>query len=132
MQQARSLQASLCLCASPHAVVVVLAYAVLVRSWSCPCLQAENKSIILFAVNDNPFVSEANGGSHWTLLSFTRRDNTYRHYDSAGGSGNQATAKTIARKLRPLLRWGLYMCIEGRLWAFATECIRDALVSCWS
>ncbi len=65
-----------------------------------------DKALILFAVNDNPFVDEAGGGSHWTLLAYARADHTFRHYDSASRSANEAAARGIATKLAPVLGWG--------------------------
>lgn len=59
--------------------------------------------MILLAVNDNPFVDEANGGMHWTLLSYTRSDHTFRHYDSSSSSSNEGAARSIAAKLGPVL-----------------------------
>lgn len=54
-------------------------------------------------MNDNPFVDEANGGMHWTLLSYSRSDRTFSHYDSGSGSGNESAARGIAAKLKPVL-----------------------------
>lgn len=48
----------------------------------------------LFAVNDNPDVAAAGGGSHWSLLAYTAADRTFRHYDSLSGS-NQGAARRV-------------------------------------
>lgn len=44
---------------------------------------------MLFAVNDNEDGSAAGGGSHWTLLLYSRTANCFRHYDSAPGGGGR-------------------------------------------
>mmetsp|Transcript_2976 Transcript_2976/g.8724 ORF Transcript_2976/g.8724 Transcript_2976/m.8724 type:complete len:212 (-) Transcript_2976:1293-1928(-) len=63
-------------------------------------MQAETKQLVVLAVNDNSLVDEANGGSHWSLLSFTGSDGTFRHYDSCAPSANTAVARRLAAKLR--------------------------------
>ncbi len=40
---------------------------------------------MLFALNDNPDVSAAGGGAHWSLLAWHTHSRTFRHYDSASG-----------------------------------------------
>ncbi|EFJ50327.1 hypothetical protein VOLCADRAFT_116848 [Volvox carteri f. nagariensis] len=55
-------------------------------------LQPHRRSLVLFPVNDNPHVDEAEGGSHWTLLVYHRPSNTLRHYDSSPASSPPAAA----------------------------------------
>ncbi|KAI3435908.1 hypothetical protein D9Q98_001966 [Chlorella vulgaris] len=52
------------------------------------------KQLVLFAINDNPDVTEAEGGSHWSLLAYSAASNTFRHYDSLSGS-NLAAAQRV-------------------------------------
>lgn len=66
-------------------------------------LNLASKALILFAVNDNPFAEEANGGTHWTLLAYLRSDRTFSHYDSGHSGSNDAAARGIAAKLAPVL-----------------------------
>lgn len=61
------------------------------------------RSLILLAVNDNPSVTTAGGGSHWTLLAY-RRDAGFTHYDSLPGSGNARAAAQVAKTLAFALR----------------------------
>lgn len=46
--------------------------------------------LVLFAVNNNPDVTCAGGGSHWSLLAYSAAGNTFHHYDSMAGSNRQA------------------------------------------
>jgi Ulp1 protease family, C-terminal catalytic domain len=71
-------------------------------------LHLASRALILFAVNDNPFVDEADGGTHWTLLAYMRSDRTFSHYDSGHSDSNDAAARGIAAKLAPVL--GYDMC----------------------
>jgi hypothetical protein len=66
-------------------------------------LHLASKALILFAVNDNPYADEADGGTHWTLLAYTRSDCTFSHYDSGHSGSNDAAAHGIAAKLAPVL-----------------------------
>lgn len=43
-------------------------------------LEASKKKVIFFALNDNPMVDQA-GGTHWSLLVFSRPDMTFHHLD---------------------------------------------------
>lgn len=52
------------------------------------------KKLILFPVNDNEDVSEAEGGSHWSLLVFHRDANAFVHHDSCRGL-NTRNAKRL-------------------------------------
>ncbi|ODA77789.1 hypothetical protein RJ55_06391 [Drechmeria coniospora] len=57
---------------------------------------------IFLPINDNPSVSTAEGGSHWSLLLVSVLDGLAFHYDSMG-SGNVAEASVAARKLAGIL-----------------------------
>lgn len=56
--------------------------------------------LVLFAVNDNPDVEAAGGGSHWSLLAFSAADATFRHYDSCAGS-NRGAAQRVFQAASP-------------------------------
>lgn len=49
----------------------------------------------LFAVNNNPHVQQAGGGSHWSLLLYLSRTKKFFHFDSIAES-NRNTALTLA------------------------------------
>jgi hypothetical protein len=63
-------------------------------------LNFSNKSLVFFALNNNPDVSQAAGGSHWSLCLYTRSDNTLRHYDSCKGM-NSHVANALCAALAP-------------------------------
>lgn len=46
--------------------------------------------LVLFAVNNNPDVEQAGGGSHWSLLAYSAASNSFHSYDSMAGSNRQA------------------------------------------
>ncbi len=46
--------------------------------------------LVLFAVNNNPDVERAGGGSHWSLLAYSAAGNSFHSYDSMAGSNRQA------------------------------------------
>ncbi|XP_044760560.1 sentrin-specific protease 8-like [Coccinella septempunctata] len=53
-------------------------------------LKAHKKNLILFALNDHEFC-EAAGGTHWSLLVFSKLDSRIYHFDSCNGlNRNQA------------------------------------------
>ncbi|CAL8468357.1 g7897 [Coccomyxa elongata] len=53
-------------------------------------LKLRERELVLFACNDNPDPSSAGGGSHWSLLTYTKQDSTFRHYNSAMGLNEEA------------------------------------------
>lgn len=54
-------------------------------------LRAHEKDFLFFALNDNLQVERA-GGSHWSLLVYSRPENTFFHYDSSYGSNHTNSA----------------------------------------
>ncbi len=66
-------------------------------------LHVASRALILFAVNDCPSVSTANGGSHWTLLAYRKSSGAFTHYDSAGRTSNASTAARVAKTLKAAL-----------------------------
>ncbi|XP_072880862.1 sentrin-specific protease 8 [Hemitrygon akajei] len=63
-------------------------------------LALDQKSLVFLAVNDNSV--QAAGGSHWSLLFYSRERNCFSHYDSCS-SMNESHARQIARKLQYFL-----------------------------
>lgn len=51
-------------------------------------LNLSDKNLVIFPVNDNDNVAQAEGGSHWSLLAFYRKGNAFIHHDSSGGHNN--------------------------------------------
>ncbi|KAJ8898250.1 hypothetical protein PR048_003610 [Dryococelus australis] len=64
-------------------------------------LKATEKSFIFFAVNDCSNV-ESPGGSHWSLLVFSKSENMFFHLDSMKWA-NEKEAKGLARNLATYL-----------------------------
>lgn len=60
-------------------------------------LNAKEKEILFFALNDNR-VYERSGGTHWSLLFYNRCENTIFHYDSMSGT-NYRQAAQLSGKL---------------------------------
>jgi hypothetical protein len=63
-----------------------------------------DKQLVLFAVNNNPFVELPCGGTHWSLLAYSAHDGTFRHYDSASGS-NRHSAQELSKAVNAVLRF---------------------------
>lgn len=57
-------------------------------------LHLPEKKLVIFPINDNDDVSEAGGGSHWSLLAFERNANKFFHHDSNRGM-NSIHAKRL-------------------------------------
>ncbi|KAL7639374.1 UNVERIFIED_CONTAM: hypothetical protein RMT77_009875 [Armadillidium vulgare] len=65
-------------------------------------LNAKEKSHIFLPVNDNSsFVSS--GGSHWSLLVFSKSDHKWYHYDSQRGS-NYRDARCLVERINKYLK----------------------------
>jgi sentrin-specific protease 8 len=62
-------------------------------------LELHTKDWILLPINNNTDADTPAGGSHWSLLVYSRATNTFSHYDSSLGSGNFVLASEIGRKL---------------------------------
>lgn len=62
-------------------------------------LNAHEKDFMFFALNDNLQVERA-GGSHWSLLAYSRPENCFFHYDSSYGSNadHSALLENILRR----------------------------------
>lgn len=57
-------------------------------------LKLQDRKLVIFPVNNNDDVSEAEGGSHWSLLTFHRNGEVFVHHDSFGGF-NEVHAKKL-------------------------------------
>ena len=57
-------------------------------------LHLSDKALVIFPINDNDDVSQAEGGSHWSLLAYYRHANMFVHHDSCR-SMNTAHAKQL-------------------------------------
>lgn len=68
-------------------------------------LKLMERELVFFACNDNPDPSSASGGSHWSLLTYTKQDSTFRHYNSATGM-NEEAAMSLAKNAWKLLGSG--------------------------
>ena len=96
---------------SPRSKVVLLRPAMafmLMRSPSVEYLDGSlgsmvNVSHVFLPINNNTDVEEAEGGSHWSLLLVSLKDNVAFHYDSMFPT-NEENAKLATQKLKKYLR----------------------------
>ncbi|XP_005176411.1 sentrin-specific protease 8 [Musca domestica] len=58
-------------------------------------LEAPKKPFIFFVLNDNE--STDAGGTHWSLLVFSRPEKTFFHFDSLGNSNSNASHQFVQR-----------------------------------
>ena len=65
-------------------------------------LNANQKSFIFFPLNDND--EDQAGGSHWSLLVFSRNEQTFFHFDSFVNSGNFRHCLSFARHIAAALK----------------------------
>lgn len=70
-------------------------------------LGVKTKKIVFFALNDNDTPDMA-GGSHWSLLVYSKPENSFFHLDSSSGS-NHNVAWDFASHLIP------YLSAEGKI-----------------
>lgn len=56
-------------------------------------LQPYTKKFLFFAVNDND--RDREGGTHWSLLVFSKSENSFYTFDSANNRNNYATSKIV-------------------------------------
>jgi len=64
------------------------------------------KELILVPISNNTDPSAPEGGSHWALVVYARRENVWTLYDSlgsSGGGGMLAPAQALAKRLAPCL-----------------------------
>ncbi|KAL2611165.1 hypothetical protein R1flu_022857 [Riccia fluitans] len=60
------------------------------------------RELVIFAVNNNEDVETAEGGTHWTLLSYNRQKNTFEHFDSMAGT-NWKQARDLVNIVKPYM-----------------------------
>ncbi|KAF3788421.1 NEDD8-specific protease 1 [Nymphaea thermarum] len=65
-------------------------------------LRLQDRKLIIFPVNNNEDVSVAEGGSHWSLLSYYKTCNLFEHYDSFG-SLNKRHAMKLCKGIKGLV-----------------------------
>ncbi|CAI9759199.1 unnamed protein product [Fraxinus pennsylvanica] len=58
-------------------------------------------NLIIFPINDNTNLDIAEGGSHWSLLAFSRNANVFVHHDSSGRGMNKVHAKRVYKAVVP-------------------------------
>lgn len=63
-------------------------------------LKAPCKSFVFFALNDNPTTRA--GGTHWSLLVFSRPEKTFFHFDSYGNN-NSTASYLFAQRIKDVL-----------------------------
>ncbi|KAL7034061.1 hypothetical protein ACKWTF_007833 [Chironomus riparius] len=56
-------------------------------------LDVEEKNFIIFPINDNS--KDQVGGSHWSLLVYSKPDKTFYHFDSSGSSNYWVCSKLV-------------------------------------
>ncbi|KAL6341406.1 hypothetical protein AAG906_032525 [Vitis piasezkii] len=57
-------------------------------------LKLSEKKLVIFPINNNDDVEQAEGGTHWSLLAFEENANVFVHHDSCGGL-NEAHARKL-------------------------------------
>jgi len=61
-------------------------------------LNAHESDYLAFPINDNCEGHSA-GGSHWSLLAYSRKEDAWIHYDSSGGAGNITSARMVCKRV---------------------------------
>jgi sentrin-specific protease 8 len=74
-------------------------------------LRADERAFIFLAVNNNNN-SERAGGSHWSLLVFSKPENAFYHFDSSGHS-NWSSALELYRIMKQVLHCSTADFIDG-------------------
>ncbi|XP_058117902.1 sentrin-specific protease 8 [Anopheles ziemanni] len=80
-------------------------------------LRAQDRSFLFFALNDNVVADQA-GGSHWSLLVFSRPEKTFYHFDSSRTANSEH-----ARHLVAILKRALH-CPEAQM--RSGECLQQS------
>ncbi|CAK9865176.1 unnamed protein product [Sphagnum jensenii] len=107
--------AASCYAATPSSPLLLVSPAITFWLLHCPDseslvasiapLQLQDREMVMFALNNNEDVEMAEGGSHWTLLVYIRKENVLQHYDSMAGC-NRRQAQELANKLKPFISSG--------------------------
>ncbi|KAL7251001.1 hypothetical protein ACSBR1_012927 [Camellia fascicularis] len=92
----------------PSEEILLVLPSIAVRIANCPDIESlkdfiepinlSSKKLVIFPVNNNDDVTEAEGGNHWSLLAFERNSNVFVHHDSYGGL-NAGHAKQLYRAI---------------------------------
>ncbi|XP_070492126.1 sentrin-specific protease 8 [Chironomus tepperi] len=64
-------------------------------------LNVKEKNFLIFPINDNS--KDQVGGSHWSLLVYSKSDNTFYHFDSSGSSNYYVCSK-LAKIIKSCLK----------------------------
>eukprot|EP00246_Nothoceros_aenigmaticus_P005032 TRINITY_DN16843_c0_g1_i1.p1 TRINITY_DN16843_c0_g1~~TRINITY_DN16843_c0_g1_i1.p1 ORF type:complete len:229 (-),score=25.11 TRINITY_DN16843_c0_g1_i1:122-808(-) len=60
------------------------------------------RELLLFALNNNEDVEAAEGGTHWSLLVYSRQRNIFEHFDSMSGT-NWRQARALFNVIKPVM-----------------------------
>ncbi|KAL0483235.1 NEDD8-specific protease [Acrasis kona] len=61
-------------------------------------LNPTQKDLIFIPINDNSDeTGEVSGGSHWSLVVYNRKEDTFNYYDSSGDYNYGSAVKTVAK-----------------------------------
>ncbi|KAF9598418.1 hypothetical protein IFM89_027851 [Coptis chinensis] len=66
-------------------------------------LKLPDKKLVIFSINNNKDVTQAEGGTHWSLLAYERNKNLFVHHDSLAGS-NRLPAMNLYRNVARFMR----------------------------
>lgn len=72
-------------------------------------LHLTDKTLVIFPINDNDDVSQAEGGSHWSLLAYYRNANLFVHHDSTT-SMNKEPAEQLYKAVVGYIGLSNYAC----------------------
>ena len=64
-------------------------------------LDVKERNFLIFAINDNS--RDQIGGSHWSLLVYSKPDNAFYHFDSSGSSNYWVCSK-LAKIIKSCLK----------------------------
>ncbi|XP_035792612.1 sentrin-specific protease 8-like [Anopheles albimanus] len=64
-------------------------------------LRASERSFVFFALNDNQVADQA-GGTHWSLLVFSRPEKAFYHFDSSHNANVDSARQLVSVLARPL------------------------------
>ena len=64
----------------------------------------KTKSIIFFPINDGINDRQPLSGTHWSLLIYTRNENTFYYYDSMGAGGIEWIARKSLNGLQAIVQ----------------------------
>lgn len=65
-------------------------------------LKLSEKKLVIFPINNNENLEQAEGGTHWSLLAYERNENVFVHHDSCGGL-NSGHARRLFKAVMGLI-----------------------------